>query len=92
MKEWMKPQAEVQIWQGGRQASSRETLRGFPWGLSKAHGSSAFSTYGNKKRMRKIKNNYPSTWFGPKRLSSAWFAKAPLSHLCCTSRRKDKGF
>lgn len=42
MKEWIKPQAKVQIWQGGGRASSRETLRGFPCGLSKAHSSAAF--------------------------------------------------
>lgn len=67
MKEWMQPQAEVQIWQRGGRASSRETLRAFPCGLSKAHSSAAFGTSGIKKRMRKIKNNYLSFWFGRKR-------------------------
>lgn len=75
---------------GGGWASSRETLRGFPCGLSKAHSSAASGTSSTKKRMRKIKNNYPPSWFGPKRLSSIWFAKALLSHLCCSSREKDE--
>ena len=75
----------------GGWASSRETLRGFPCRPSKAYISAAFSTSGNK-RMRKIKNNYLSFWFGPKRLSSIWFVKALLFHLCYSSRKKNKVF
>lgn len=77
---------------GGRPSLQQGDPEGLPSWTQQSLHSTVFSTSGNKKQMRKIKNNYLSSWFRPTRLSSTWFAKALLSHLCCSSRKKDKVF
>lgn len=77
---------------GGRPGLQPRDPQGLPLWTQQSPQFGCLWTSSNKKRMRKIKNNYPSSWFGPKRLSSTWFAKALLSRVERSSRKKDEVF